>query len=124
MAKAPTTKDSAAEQQVPNSTQNSGFQPQIFEACAAAYPALPKNIACPNDNNPPKPSNKLKAQANSAKHMTFIKNMGYTHNGAIEKIATMKANTTHKWAWDLAAAGDKALVFMVFISASQTSLQA
>jgi hypothetical protein len=52
-------------------------------------------MACPKDNKPPKPNNKLNAHANNAKHMTFIRKMGYTQMGAIAKNNTMMANATH-----------------------------
>ena len=39
-------------------------------------------MAWPKDSRPPKPISRLKAQANSAKHITFIMNTGYTTSGA------------------------------------------
>ena len=33
-------------------------------------------MAWPNESRPPKPISRLKAQANSAKHITFIMNTG------------------------------------------------
>ena len=33
-------------------------------------------MACPNDSKPPKPMRRLKAQAKSAKHITFIMKTG------------------------------------------------
>jgi hypothetical protein len=41
---------------------------------------VPRNIAWPNESRPPKPSSRLKAHANSAKHSAFITNTGYSHS--------------------------------------------
>src|SRR5512139_1442734 len=49
-------------------------------------------MAWPKESNPPNPSRRLKAHANSAKHMTFIMNTGYTTNGATAITATMTRN--------------------------------
>ena len=46
-------------------------------------------MAWPKDSRPPKPISRLKAQANSAKHITFIMNTGYTTSGAAAKIASI-----------------------------------
>ena len=42
----------------------------------AAYAPMPKNAAWPNDSRPENPSIRLKAQANSAKHSSFISRVG------------------------------------------------
>ncbi len=49
-------------------------------------------MAWPKDSSPPKPISRLKAQAKSAKHITFIRNTGYTRSGAAAKNATMTMN--------------------------------
>ena len=38
---------------------------------------------------------RLKAHANKAKHMTFIRKMGYTQIGAMTSTITMMAKATH-----------------------------
>jgi hypothetical protein len=76
MASEPTTTPSPADATVPVAIASSGGNPHTFAACAQTYPAVPRNIACPNDSNPPKPSSRLKAHAKSAKHSAFIMNTG------------------------------------------------
>jgi hypothetical protein len=61
---------------VPARIASSGVRPQTFAECAEMYPAIPRNIACPNDSSPPKPMSRLKAHAKSPKHNAFIRNTG------------------------------------------------
>ena len=49
-------------------------------------------MAWPKDSSPPKPSSRLKAQAKSAKHITFIMNTGYTTTGASTRMASISRN--------------------------------
>ena len=52
-------------------------------------------MACPKDSSPPKPSSRLNAHANSAKHITFIMNTGYTPtSGAPMNTAAMMMKAT------------------------------
>src|SRR5687768_2002713 len=46
-------------------------------------------MAWPKDRSPLKPISRLKAQAKSAKHITFIRNTGYSTSGASAKNATI-----------------------------------
>jgi hypothetical protein len=46
-------------------------------------------MAWPKDRRPLKPISRLKAQAKSAKHITFIRNTGYSTRGASAKNATI-----------------------------------
>src|SRR5688572_4712132 len=48
-------------------------------------------MAWPKDRSPLKPISRLKAQAKSAKHITFIRNTGYTTSGASAKNTTIAA---------------------------------
>ncbi len=48
-----------------------------FTTCPVTYAANPKKAAWPNDSRPVKPSSRLKAQANRAKHSSFITKTGY-----------------------------------------------
>src|SRR5262245_25639153 len=62
-------------------------------------------MAWPKDSRPPKPISRLKAQAKSAKHITFIRNTGYSTSGASAKNATMTpkatccARLTRRFSW-------------------------
>src|SRR2546430_15437783 len=48
-------------------------------------------MAWPKESRPPKPISRLNAHANSAKHITFIRNTGYTTRGASRNTATIAA---------------------------------
>ena len=56
---------------------SSGVKPMVLMNQPVTYAALPKKAACPNESRPVKPSSRLNAQANRAKHSSFITNTGY-----------------------------------------------
>src|SRR6185503_12201737 len=85
----PVARPSSAAQAVAKRIANSGGKPHALAAYAAAYPAVPRNMACPKDSSPPKPISRLKAQANSAKHIAFMRKIGYSTSGASRKNAAM-----------------------------------
>src|SRR4051794_31623976 len=91
MASRPVTKPSTPDAAVPARMASSGGRPHTFAACAETYPAVPRNMAWPKDSRPLKPTSRLKAHANSAKHIAFIRNTGYKSSGATAKKATIAA---------------------------------
>jgi hypothetical protein len=62
----------------------------------------------------------LKAQANKAKHMTFMRKIGYTQMGAMARTSTMMAKATHWWVndWDLSE-GVETVVMVLLLGAEQ-----
>ncbi|MNT15442.1 hypothetical protein D3C72_1504940 [compost metagenome] len=76
MASTPNSQPSSAPVSVPAIRPSSGVRPQTLIAWPATYAEPPRKAAWPKDSSPVQPNSRLKAAANSAKHMSFITNTG------------------------------------------------